>query len=91
MTELLNPGIVYFYGLLGTTLASAGAGMGQDQGVLGAETLVPAGVFISGITITGILVWRIASQKSKYDLDMYEMRSRLENLERKIEENDQKD
>ena len=49
MTELLNPGIVYFYGLLGTTLASAGAGMGQDQGVLGAETLVPAGVFISGI------------------------------------------
>ena len=65
--------------------------LNSDPSLIDQSTLVPIGIFISGILGTAFLVWRVADQKSKYEMDMFQLKRRLEALESKEEAREAED
>ena len=81
----LNPAAVSYGGTSSTAVTALGAMLNSDPSLIDQSTLVPIGIFISGILGTAFLVWRVADQKSKYEMDMFQLKRRLEALESKEE------
>ena len=81
----LNPAAVSYGGPSSTAVTALGAMLNSDPSLIDQSTLVPIGIFISGILGTAFLVWRVADQKSKYEMDMFQLKRRLEALESKEE------
>ena len=87
----LNPAAVSYGGTSSPAVTALGAMLNSDPSLIDQSTLVPIGIFISGILGTAFLVWRVADQKSKYEMDMFQLKRRLEALESKEEAREAED
>ena len=85
MTELLNPAAISCGGTASTSITTLVFALAQNPSLLDGSTFVPIGIFIAGICSTAFMVWRVADQKSKYDLDVFELKKRIEALEQQKE------
>jgi hypothetical protein len=88
LTELLNPAAISYGGTASTSMTTLGFALAQNPSLIDEATFVPIGIFIAGICSTAFLVWRVANQKSKYEMDMFQLKKRIEALEQQKEKQD---
>ena len=73
----------------GTSAVGLAGVMDTKQGVFNESTLVPFGLFMAGLTMTAMVVWKVAGHKAQTDLKLNDLIHRIERMEEAINNKDE--